>query len=300
MPGGGQSAQDRALARQQSLLRKADTDAKRLAAADQSLAQGDVRVAGMIYVRLALRRPANPVTETAKQRVAKLRAEARKKLEELDRSLSGGGGQPATGPKKGSDAAETPGNGAKSDKTETPENGAEGASDQPAEQQDEASAGADSRIVAIFRDYDRLIAKYGELPVVGPEIKAHVAKLRHQPEYAVILNEPAATALWKLGRQYERDDHLCCAYWTYKEAAELQPAPSAVLASNRFDELAKKPQVVASAESCRELKWCHQAYLRADRLLKVRPDSAKEIFAEIVRRAPEDSEVYLAAKERMQ
>ena len=168
------------------------------------------------------------------------------------------------------------------------------------EQQGEASAGADSRILAIFCEYDRLITQYGELPAVGTEIKAHVAKLRHQPEYAVILNEPAATALWKRGRQYERDDHLCCAYWAYKAAAELLPAPSAVLASNRFADLAKDPQVVAAAESCRELKWCHQAYLRAERLLKVKPESAKEVFAEIVRRAPEDSEVYLAAKRQIQ
>jgi len=265
----------------------------------------------MIYVRLALRRPPNAATETAKKKLADLQTEARKKLEELDRSLSGAGadaGQPtddkpkdsgAAGPKKGSDAAETPDKGPESDEKETPENGAEGASDQPGEQ-GEASDGADGRIVAIFHQYDRLIMKYGDLPVVGPEIKAHVAKLRHQPEYAVILNEPAATVLWKLGRQYERDNHLCCAYWTYKEAAELLPAPSAVLASDRFAELTKSPQVVASAETCRELKWCHKAYLRAERLLKVRPESAKEIFAQIVNRAPEDSEVYRAARRQLQ
>ncbi len=252
----------------------------------------------MVYVRLALRRPPNPVTETAKQRLAKLQAEARKKFEELDRSLADGGqpaagpsragsdgaGPAAAGPKKGSGTVEAPDKAAGSDEAETPENGADDA-DRPAEQQGETPAGEDGRIFAVFREYDRLINKYGELPVVGPEIKAHVAKLRHQPEYAVILNEPAATFLWKQGRQYERDNHLCCAYWTYKQAAELLPAPSAVLASDRFAELAKDPKVVASAAACRELKWCHQAYLRAERLLKVRPESAKEIFAEIVRRA---------------
>ena len=73
------------------------------------------------------------------------------------------------------------------------------------------------------------------------------------------------------------------------------PAPSAVQAGFRFAELAEDPQVVASAQACRELKWCHQAYVRAERLLSGKPEAANEIFAEIVRRAPEDSEVYRAA-----
>jgi hypothetical protein len=305
MSGGQQGAMDRALARQQSLLRKATTDAKRLEAADQCRAQGDVRVAGMVYVRLALRRPPNATTETAKKRLADLQAEARQKIEELDQTLAGGGdaAQPAgekkqssdtTGPKIASDAKKTPD---KPEAKDAPDKVADESADQPAEGQADDDAGG--RIVAIFRQYDKLIMKYGELPVVGPEIKGHVAKLRHQPEYAVILNEPAAVALLRTARRYEHDHHVCCAYWTYKQAAELVPAPSAVLASDRFDELSKDPDVVASAETCRELKWCHQAYLRAEQLLKVRPERAKEVFAEIVRRAPEDSEVYRAAKRQL-
>jgi hypothetical protein len=254
----------------------------------------------------------------AKQRVAQLQAEAKKMLAELDRRLSGGDDQPtsdadyagsvsaphgpaavagqptkhkpkgpnATGPKRDSDG------------TEVADDESDGESGEPTQQR-EALPDAGSRIPAIFREYDRLIAKYGELPAVGADIKAHVAKLRRQPAYAAVLNEPAAAALWKQGGQYERDNHLCCAYWTYKKAAELLPAPSAVLANNRFTDLAKKPQVVASAESCRNLKWCHQAYLRAQRLLEARPERAKEIFAEIVARAPEDSEVHRAAKRRI-
>ena len=71
-------------------------------------------------------------------------------------------------------------------------------------------------------------------------------------------------------------------------------------AAIRFAELTDDPQVVASAETCRQLKWCHRAYQRAELLLTVKPDRAKEIFAEIVRLAPEDSEVYLAASQQME
>ena len=124
-------------------------------------------------------------------------------------------------------------------------------------------------------------------------------KLRRQPEYASVLNELAAKSLWELGQEHERDDQLCCAYWVYKRAAELTPAPSAVLAKNRFAELDKDPQVVASAEKCRTLQWCHQAYLRADRLLELKPERATELFAEIVSRAPKDSEVYREAKKHV-
>ncbi len=297
---------DKALTRQQSLLRKATTDAKRLEAADQCRDQGDVRVAGMIYVRLALRRPPNATTETAKKRLADLQAEARQKIEELDRVVAGGEAvkpdenqaSVTTGPTIASDAKKTPDKTAdKPEAKDAPDKVADQSAGQPAAGQADDDAGG--RIVAIFRQYDKLILKYGELPVVGPEIKGHVAKLRHQPEYAVILNEPAAVALLRTARRYEHDHHVCCAYWTYKQAAELVPAPSAVLASDRFDELSKDPEVVASAETCRELKWCHQAYLRAEQLLKARPERAKEVFAEIVRRAPEDSEVYRAAKRQL-
>jgi hypothetical protein len=305
------------LARQQSILKKANTDAKRLAAADESRARGDIRVAGRIYVSLVMKRPATPASETAKQRLADLQTEAKEKLAELDRRLPGSGGHAASdGRYAGSissrhdpnaDAtqlAKSKSHGARAagakKGVDKPDAAEDDADDEPAEQTASASAADSSGVLAVFQDYDRLIAKYGELPAVGPEIKAHVSKLRHQPEYAVILNEPAATKLWKLGEEYERDNHVCCAYWTYKKAAEFLPAPSAVLASQRFADLAKDPQVVASAETCRELKWCHQAYLRAERLKEANPERAKELYAEIVRRAPADSEVHRAAKQQVQ
>jgi hypothetical protein len=256
---GGIPMPNSAAIRAQNALRQAKSDAKRLAAADEILAQGDVHVAILIYVRLALTRPANATTPLAKQRLAQLQADGEKKTEELDQKLEKVVGVAAAGADE-----------------------------------------SDSSIIGVFRQFDVLIEKYGELPRFGVQLKGHVSKLRHQDEYAVVLNEPPAAALWKLGRKFERDSHLCCAYWIYKQAAELAPAPSAALAKDRYDTMRQDEKVVASAEVCRELRWCHQAYLRAEHLLKVKPDTAKEIFAEIVRRAPEDSEVYIAAKKEIE
>ena len=299
----GQAARNAAMAQQSQLLRKADSDAQRLAIADRALARGDVRVAGVIYARLAAARVPTPSTETAKRRLARLQNEANEKLDDLDKKLkaarstssdyvSSGAGK-ATG-----DVGPTI-NRANAAQSAEAENADGSVLDPPVDEQ-AASAAADGRIIALFREYQRLINKYGALPKVGTQIHSHVEKLRHRPEYAAVLNELAAKSLWELGQRHERDDQLCCAYWVYKRAAELMPAPSAVLATNRFAELDKDPKVVASAEQCRELQWCHQAYLRAERLLELKPERAKEVFAEIVSRAPKDSEVYRESLKRIQ
>jgi hypothetical protein len=77
-----------AVARQQRISQEAYRDFKGLVVADQFLAQGDVRRAGMAYLALALRRPRNSVTEAAGQKLARLQAEADKTMEELDRKLA--------------------------------------------------------------------------------------------------------------------------------------------------------------------------------------------------------------------
>ena len=56
------------------------------------------------------------------------------------------------------------------------------------------------------------------------------------------------------------------------------------------------PRIVASAEACRELQQCHKIYNRAKKLISPRPTRAKELFAQIVARAPEDSQLYRAAR----
>ena len=60
------------------------------------------------------------------------------------------------------------------------------------------------------------------------------------------------------------------------------------------------PYYVAAAEACRELQECHTIFNRAGKLMKARPSRAQALFAEIVERAPGDSEVHRAAKKHLQ
>jgi hypothetical protein len=308
-------ARNAAMSRQEVLLRKAAGDAQRLDTANAALAGGDIQVAVLIYSRLASSRTPSPSTVAAKEKLSDLQAEAKRKLSALDEKLksirrtnsdyvSPGENVPAgkmsptieranaalTKEKKSAHAMP---------KSSEPDPIDEASFDQPVDWQ-VVAAGVNGNIVALFRKYDALVDRYGDLPTVGTQLEAHVARLRHQPEYAAVLNEMAAAELWELGQKHERDDQLCCAYWVYKEAAELVPAPSALRAKQRFDELTNDPQVVASAETCRQVKQCHELYLRAERLVEVKPENAAELFEEIVRRAPIDSKIYREAKKRLE
>jgi hypothetical protein len=147
-----------------------------------------------------------------------------------------------------------------------------------------------------FEDYDEIQAKYANVPAAKRAITAHVARQRRQPQYAAVLNEERAKQLLELAQRHEQCEELCCAYWVYQEAARLVPAPSALQARQRFDGLAADPEVIRSAQVCRELRWCHSAFERAEMLVKVKPESARDLYGEILRRAPEDSEVHRAAR----
>ena len=82
-------------------------------------------------------------------------------------------------------------------------------------------------------------------------------------------------------------------------SACASPAPSAIEAKKRLDEMKKDPDAIAAAETCRELRWCHKIYKRAEMLHKVKPDKAKELFVQIIRRSPPGSQVYIAAKQKV-
>lgn len=259
-------------ARQRDLLEQASTAAARLAAADRAYKEGDIRVASGIYVRMALRRATDPATAEAKQRaqqrLAELAEEARQKLKEIDATLEEEGTFLSPGELFGA--------------------------------QGELPAQWVDRVTEAFQQYDRLADDYGGVPEAKGQIRAHIAKQRRRPEFAATLNEPEAKALWELAQQHEAEDHQCCAYWVYRQAARLTPAPSARRASDRLAEMEQDPQIVAAAETCRRLQQCHKIYNRAERLIELRPQRAKELFQEIIALAPEDSEVYRAARMRMQ
>ena len=250
----------------------ADPDAARLSYADSAYAKGEIALANNIYARLARSRPPSASTQTAKQRLAQVVEDARKKLDEIDASLQ----REAKGLSPGEpvDPAAEP-------------------------TADARTAQWAAQVAAGFERYDRLAEDYRSIPAARRVIERYEAKKRRQPEYAVVLNEPKAKALWDVAQQHEAADHPCCAYWVYREAAGLAPAPSARLAAERLAAVEADPKRMAEAKACRELQKCHQLYRVADRLVKVKPAEAKDLFAQVIARAPADSEVHRAADTRL-
>jgi hypothetical protein len=254
-----------AFARQAALVKKAESDSARLGAADRAYQDGDVSVAGRIYMSLVRRR--GPMALTARERLERLAGEAQVRLKEIERELAGR--QAAFSPGDFLDPSGPPDQWTKS-------------------------------VTAAFGQYDRLADDYDWYRPVGRGIKRKVSKERRKPEFAVVLNEPEAKALWETGQEHEADGHACCAYWVYRRAARLTPAPSARLAANRLAAMEADPQIVEAAKACRELQECHKLYNRAQLFAETKPARAKEILEEILTRAPADSEVCRAAREHLQ
>ena len=77
---------------------------------------------------------------------------------------------------------------------------------------DEAIEGSDvvTMVHDVFAQYRQLVRKYGCVPVVGDQIRRHVSRQRRSPVFADILNEAESQRLWELGKQYEREQLLCC------------------------------------------------------------------------------------------
>ena len=250
-----------AQARMARLLREVSAAAQRLEAGDRAYQDGDIRLASGIYVRLAGSHPPNPVTLQARDRLAQLAQEAREKLGEIDVALI-----PTAAPVDGSYDVPAP-----------------------------SPISAD-KVLQAFQDYDEIVARYATVPEAKRERAAHVARQRKKPQYAAVLNEAQAKRLLELAQGHEQRQEHCCAYWVYQDAARLDPAPSALQARERFEALAADPETVRAAQTCRELRWCHKAFQRAEMLAKVKPENARRVFGEILSRAPEDSEIYRAAR----
>lgn len=258
--------------RQADMARKYAGDAARLNAADRSYSDGDVMVASRLYVSLALARGNTAVSTKARQRLNRLAADAREKVKKIDDELAAG--------LSGMSPSESLGLNASQDAA---------ASD----------GGWSDQVQSAFDHYDQIVEDYGGVPAVKRELKSHVAGQRRRPEFARVLDEPEAATLLDIARKHEQEDHACCAYWVYKEAAQLTPAPSARIAQARYDEMQQDPQVVAAAERCRQLQECHRLYRRAEMLTEMRPERARELFVQIVDTAPEESEVCRAAREKI-
>ncbi|MCR4413763.1 MAG: hypothetical protein NUV77_15190 [Thermoguttaceae bacterium] len=250
-------------ARHAKILRDTASAAQRLAAADRAYQQGDVRAATLVYARVGVSRSAGPVAVEARQRLAKLAEDARQRMREIDAMLES----------------------------------------RAAVSGDSANAPAGDPVLpdvveAAFRKYDELEYLYGEVPAVKRELAAHLARQRNRPEFAAVLREPEAKEHVAIARQHEQEGDLCCAYWAYQAASGLVPAPSAIDARQRLDEMGKDARLVAEAEACRNVRWCLAQFERASKLERTWPRKAKEIYEEIVRRAPRDSGVFSSAKKQ--
>jgi hypothetical protein len=158
---------------------------------------------------------------------------------------------------------------------------------------------AQDRILEGLDRLDYLVWAYEEVPEFNEEIKSHVNKLHRDPRYESVLKERPAADLFAAAQKQESDGERCCAYWTYEEAAQFTPAPSAVKAAERLEAMKKDPEIVAEAEECRTLQECHKTFHSAELLEKNLPNKADELFKQILAKAPRDSEVYKCAQEEI-
>lgn len=227
------------------LRRQAASDETRLAAAQAAREAGDIRRATVFYRSLAYKKPPTEQSTSAKDALAELQEEGRKRLGEISYDMTTG---------------------------------------------DVAKA---------FAQLRKLARDYGTVPEVGREIRAYINRARRRDSIAAVLNEPDAEQFWRRGQEHEQSGAMCCAYLTYEEALKLAPAPSALKAQARFEELSGDAKLVDSAERCRNLQQCHRTYRRAERLVKVRPQRAAELFEEVLDQAPHDAEIHLAAREQL-
>ena len=249
---------------------------RKLSAADQTAKKGDLQVASIIYVRLAANRSNPVVAAAARSRLNYLKNLGRKKLEKIDTEFDEVFSNLHTSPTTG----------------ESPRDIVSAS---------EADLGAQNKLVLEkFDEFDKLRRDYQFVPQISREIKSHILRQRANPKFAAILNEPDAKALWQLGRQHERKKQICCAFLVYEKAENLMPAASAILAKNRLAKLKQNKRVVASAERCRKLEWCHLTYVRAEQLIKVKPVRAREMFFQVVRRSPPDSRIHQEALQQIE
>lgn len=155
------------------------------------------------------------------------------------------------------------------------------------------------KVASIFVEYRALANEYARLPEVRKEIKRQLNRHRRDPAVTAILNEPAAAQLVAEAVQMESQGQICCAYQCYLEAEKLLPAASAVSARDRLAELTTNPQVVADAQRCADLQWCHRKFQQAERLVADHPEKARELFAQILLRAAPDTTIHNAASQRI-
>ena len=213
-----------------------------------------------LYLRVANDRTYNPSAAAAKQRLASLKKEARPKMATIQARLTVLGDLTIV--------------------------------EQIPEEREE-------KVIEFINDLEQLAADYGQVPEVGREIRVLLAKQHKRPTVQAVLHEGEAAPLWQEGQKLEKDGQICCAMVLYEDMLELLPAASARAAKQRLEALGKDPNNVAAAEICRKLQWCHEKYKTAERLAKLEPRKARDLFQKILERSPADSLIHRAAKDHL-
>jgi hypothetical protein len=214
-------------------------------------------VASRLYLKVAKNRYPNQFTLTARARLGELEEEGRSKLTDMETRF------------------------ARLDNVS------------PGEQSIDESLAETTRLFAEFKGLEE---QYGRVPKAGRAITSSLNKQRRRPRVKAALCEPEAARLWQQGQELEAEGQVCCAFLIYEKALRELPAPSARLAEERLNELCQDPNNIESAEACRNLQWCHQKYRLAKLMARQQPQKARGLFAQIVDRAPAESEVHQAAK----
>ncbi len=255
-----QMAQRAAAVRHRRIVKNAKTNAARLKAADEARADNDIALASRVYLRVATDRSRDASVQAARRRLAELKTEAQEKHSAILYRVTAL---------------------------------LNAASDAPL-------ADADARsLIENMLEFNELAERYGDVPEVGRKIKSTLSTHLKKPDVRFVLCEPDANQLWKDGQELEAQGHICCALLIYEEAEAELPAPSAVLAQERLEQLKSDPRNVEDAKVCRDLKWCHQKYPTAERLAKAEPDRARELYQQIAQRSPADSTIHEEAKKQL-
>jgi len=255
-----QAAANAAAKRAETLRRKAIANQKLWDIAFAAEASGDLQGATQVYRDLALARPATSVTKLAQERLADLQGQADRKFQAIEDQLK-----------------QISGIGTALRRVELDE----------------------EMVIHLFGELDSLALEYAGVATVDSRIQSRLNGLRKVPQFAAVLQEPAASDLWKLGQGYEGNQQRCCAVQVYEQAAALAPAPSARLAIARLAILKKDEKVVAEARLCQNLQLCHEKFRHAQAIRASNPGRAREYLAEIIELAPADTSIYLAAREQI-
>ena len=113
------------------------------------------------------------------------------------------------------------------------------------------------------------------------------------------VNEVEARRLWALGRQYEGEQKLCCAYEVYQQATKLMTQEQKSRATIWMSKIEQTSGFREAISSCRTLQRSHERFRLGEAFAQADTERALEHYQWIVENAPRDSSVFDAARKRI-